>query len=676
MKIFLGDLVHKWDKKGVWTFPLNIALISAYAKKKLSEKNIPIEIHLFKDPVNIIKKIKNDKPDIVALAYYVWNSDLNRKIFDITKKYNKECLTLGGGPNITSINANEKGARKFFEKQKNCNAYIINQGEKGLELSAEKFFNLNKNIDKFISSPVPGLLVNNIKKANEVYVGEDIGALENLNDIPSPYLNGDMDEYFDGPYIPIIETNRSCPYRCTFCAWGIGTSKLAKFDEQRIIDEIEYISKRCTKTTTLMIADANFGILERDETFAKKMHEAHTKYKFPSYVFAQWNKTRSDRVIKTAIALKGLGSVGASMQSLNEETLKAVKRKNFSIDQIVQMQNELKNYNLDQWFTELIIGLPYETKKTHIAANKKLIDLDFDIINYNLHMLPGTEMDTEESREKYFKKTGWRLHDNCYGIYEGEKIFELQETVLQTNSLSIEDFRYFRFFHFLQQMMWGKRWYYFYLKYLKDFGIHPVDVFDQIIEICKIDNGQMGKVFSDFMRDYDGAESFPTAQKLKEYWEKPENFERLRDQDYGKLNMLYTYKIVLNYKDPFSQLLLKIAKSFSDKLNIKDENFMDGVEDILKFQTSKFVKIDENWKIKHQFTEKFRFNILDWVERGYGELKKFSQEKDYNFYLTSMQSKTLETQLKQYKTKNINLALRNMTIYTDYKQFFYKVNNI
>ena len=54
MKIFLGDLVHKWDKKGVWTFPLNIALISAYAKKKLSEKNIPIEIHLFNCSLKMI----------------------------------------------------------------------------------------------------------------------------------------------------------------------------------------------------------------------------------------------------------------------------------------------------------------------------------------------------------------------------------------------------------------------------------------------------------------------------------------------------------------------------------------------------------------------------------------------------------------------------------------------
>ena len=60
--------------------------------------------------------------------------------------------------------------------------------------------------------------------------------------------------------MPVIETNRSCPYRCTFCAWGIGTQKLLKFDEERVLSEIEYIAKRCNKTPTMFIADANFGI--------------------------------------------------------------------------------------------------------------------------------------------------------------------------------------------------------------------------------------------------------------------------------------------------------------------------------------------------------------------------------------------------------------------------------
>ena len=122
--------------------------------------------------------------------------------------------------------------------------------------------------------------------------------------------------------------------------------------------------------------------------------------------------------------------------------------------QVVQLKNELSLIGpKEKSFSELIVGLPNETRKSHIEANRKLIDLDFEVWNYNLHLLPGTEMDDEESRKNYFKKTGWRLHDNAYGIYHGEKVFEGQETVTETNTLSVEDFRYFRYFHFLQQMM-------------------------------------------------------------------------------------------------------------------------------------------------------------------------------------------------------------------------------
>ena len=54
--------------------------------------------------------------------------------------------------------------------------------------------------------------------------------INDLNEIPSPYLNGMLDEFFEDRWMPVLETNRSCPYRCTFCAWGIGTQKLKKFE--------------------------------------------------------------------------------------------------------------------------------------------------------------------------------------------------------------------------------------------------------------------------------------------------------------------------------------------------------------------------------------------------------------------------------------------------------------
>ena len=43
-----------------------------------------------------------------------------------------------------------------------------------------------------------------------------------IEGIESPYLGGDLDEFLAAGMVPMLETNRGCPFRCTFCAWGDG----------------------------------------------------------------------------------------------------------------------------------------------------------------------------------------------------------------------------------------------------------------------------------------------------------------------------------------------------------------------------------------------------------------------------------------------------------------------
>jgi radical SAM superfamily enzyme YgiQ (UPF0313 family) len=682
MKIFLADLVHTWPKGGIWTIPLGVGYVASYLIKNLKEKGINCEVKIFKDPNKIIKSIKKENPDVIGLSYYVWNENVNKFIFDIAKQNNKNVFNVGGGPHFTNLNANEIGAKKFFLKQTSCDAYVVNQGEKGFLTLIEKFLDLDKNTKKIKQLTIPGSLINNldnnainIKNCNEKFhIGENIGALDDLNKIPSPYLSGLLDEFFDGPFIPILETNRSCPYRCTFCAWGIGTQKLLRFDENRVLDEIDYINSKCKKASTLFIADANFGILERDAIFAKRIYLGYKKNGYPHHVAVQWNKTRPDRILKAAKEFKEIAPVGASMQTINEDVLTAIKRKNLTFDQIVNLQKELKILGVhDKSFSELIIGLPNETKESHIAANKKLIDYGFEIWNYNLHLLPGTEMDDEDYRKKYFKKTGYRLHDNCYGVYDGNKIFEEQETVLQTNKLSIEDFRYFRFFHFLQQMMWSKKWYFDYLNFFMNFDIHPVEIFDLIINELKKNNHSISNIYKNFMKDYDTAESFSSQEELRNYWSKDENFNRLKIGDYGKLNMLYTYKIVIDEQTNFSEFLISIAEKIAVTKNLNKEMTHNTVKQILEFQNSKFIKLDKNKNIIIDFRKKFDYDFLSWKKNKYKNLNKFSEPKEYNFYLDKDQLNALQTQFKQFETENLNAMLRNMTVYTETGQFFYNI---
>jgi len=686
LKIYLGDLFHTWTKGGIYTVPLNIGYIATYTKKFLKQNGIDSEFRLFKDADKLIDAIKNDKPDVVGLGFFVWNDRLNYRVFEFVKENYPEILTIGGGPRFTNINANLEGAIEFFKEQKNCDAFVVNQGEKGFAKIIKSFSESNTEINEFKKNKIPGSIINDLDEnekiqiencAEKIHVGENIGTIDDLNEIPSPYLEGILDEFFEDRYMPIIETNRSCPYRCTFCAWGIGTQKLMRFDEERINQEIEYIAKRCKNAVTLFIADANFGILERDASIAAKIYDGHIKHGFPKNVAVQWNKTRPDRIFNVAKEFKSIAPVGASMQTLDDNVLTAIKRKNLTFEQILKLQKDLDKIGIkEKSFTELIIGLPNETKKGHLEANRKLIDFGFEIWNYNLHLLPGTEMAEKEYRKKYFKKTGYRLFDNSYGLYEGKKIFEAQETVLETNTLKVEDFRFFRFYHFLQQMMWSKKWYYDFLRYLKDHGVHPVDFIERTIEKIKISNSNINQVYKEFMHDYDEAESFETYEELCKFWSIEKNFNRLKNGDYGKLNMLYTYKIMLEHRDDFDNFLIEVADEIiKNKKEINIGNCLDTLKDILKFEKLKFIQIDKDLNLKNNIKGSFNYNIIDWKNGKLKDLKRYKIKKDYNFYLAADHKKSLEVQLKKNKSKNINSIMRDMTVYSDTNQFFYNVKN-
>ena len=52
------------------------------------------------------------------------------------------------------------------------------------------------------------------------FFGELAERPKDLSVIPSPYTNGFMDKFFDQKFVPMIQTNRGCPFSCTFCTEG------------------------------------------------------------------------------------------------------------------------------------------------------------------------------------------------------------------------------------------------------------------------------------------------------------------------------------------------------------------------------------------------------------------------------------------------------------------------
>src|SRR5690606_16688595 len=125
--------------------------------------------------------------------------------------------------------------------------------------------------DLSVLGDVPGLC---FRLGDRVVRTADRDRIADLDTIPSPVLTG----LFDG-FIPaesngavVLETIRGCPYGCTFCDWGSATlSRIRKFDLDRVFAELEWCAEH--HMLTVGIADANFGIFERDVQIAEKIAE-------------------------------------------------------------------------------------------------------------------------------------------------------------------------------------------------------------------------------------------------------------------------------------------------------------------------------------------------------------------------------------------------------------------
>ena len=94
---------------------------------------------------------------------------------------------------------------------------------------------------------------------------------EQLAETQSPLTSGVFDklmlENTGHKWILMYETDRGCPYMCTYCDWGGATEdKVSKFPLDQIYDDVMWLGQN--KIPYVFLCNANFGILKRDVQIA------------------------------------------------------------------------------------------------------------------------------------------------------------------------------------------------------------------------------------------------------------------------------------------------------------------------------------------------------------------------------------------------------------------------
>lgn len=437
--IYIADLTHTQGGIQALTFPLGTAFVATYAKHALGDD---FEFKLFKFPDRLSEAINEGSPRVLALSNYSWNLELGCKLAAWAKRRHPNLIVVMGGPNFP-VSKDEK--LKFLQQRSVVDVYIESEGEVGFAKLLRKLDEYRFDIAAFKYSHER---VTNCTylSGNELIEG-GIERIQDVNTIPSPYLTGTMDEFFEFPLSPMIETTRGCPFSCSFCADGLVTkNKIVSFDHNRVLAELNYIAEHVKCSDEINITDLNFGMYARDVETARSIAEIQDKFKWPRLIKGSAGKNRSERIIETATLLKGSWVVGSALQSSDQEVLKNIKRSNISTESFQEFVRFMHSTDKKaSTYCEVILALPGDTKAKHFESIRVGVESQMNTVKlYQAMLLSGTDMASQETRAKFGFLTKFRVMAGGVGIYKfGEEeipVAEIQEIIVGSKDMSFEDY--------------------------------------------------------------------------------------------------------------------------------------------------------------------------------------------------------------------------------------------
>jgi radical SAM superfamily enzyme YgiQ (UPF0313 family) len=325
-----------------------------------------------------VQKVLDCQADVYGFSTYVWNSRLVRRILARLLPMRPDARVILGGPQVMH------NAAGYLDPS--YPGAVLCNGE-GEYTFAQYLAELAKDAPDL--SRVEGL---SYYRDGTLHTNPLAPRIRDLDAIPSPFLTGLIDvKTF--PWV-CYETNRGCPFKCTYCYWGGATNaKVNKFGLERVFDELTWLCENGAQS--IFFIDANFGMLQRDVEIALHVRDLKRRTGFPEAVFINSSKNTPARVTEITRIWSEVGLIAAqpvSLQTMSPRTLKAIERDNIKAETYTALQQTLNSIGL-QSFIEMIWPLPGETLASFKEGLSELCRMETDaFVVYQLMLINNVEM--------------------------------------------------------------------------------------------------------------------------------------------------------------------------------------------------------------------------------------------------------------------------------------------
>lgn len=679
LKIYLADLTHETIILVSDTMPINIGYIGSYAKKLYAND---IDVRLFKYPQSVMDAIKADPPDVLGLSNYSWNSHLSERVAKLAKELNPNVVTVQGGTNFPH---EEELYTQFLIERPSTDLHVEMEGEISFSNVIGRVLDARDGSQRLFDSPVDGCIFiepsSRLSGMPKAVKGIIPPRIRNLDEIPSPYLNGMLDHFFDGRLTPFLETNRGCPFHCAFCHTGNDYfQKTNMFSIERIQEEIDYIAPRVAARgiVNLHFADTNFGMYPRDHDICLKLKEVHDKQGWPLQIMATTGKNNKERVIEITSIMGTMFSVNMSVQSMDANVLANIRRDNIKLDHFTKI-NEALNEQGRSTKGELILGMPGETKESFLNGVGQIIGSGISSVSiYTLMLLNGTEFQDPKYRAKHGIVGKYRIVPLDFGEYEGERVLDYEEAGVQTNDMSFDDYLDLRSFALLVESLHNNRPFEEFFRCTMSLGLTRFDVLRRMHGNLDSAPNDVTEILSSF-RSETKNELWDSGEDLVAHYQKDENYERLSRGEVGG-NLIYKYKTlsIVFAAEGWIAVLSELCKKIAQE-TIEDTDDLATVEaqiDVLAEFCGK--KLAGMLNVEAQVKSldmKSPYDIVGWLQSEEGTpLEAYLTQSPvyYEFYFAEEQLKARADQFKRYGT-DVNALSKIITRVSNVESLFRRV---
>lgn len=654
MKIALIDLNHTTLGIHTNTVPLGCGLIANYLKKNVKQS---IDVKIFKDIHKFLLTLQAWCPDVIGLAQYAWNSELNLFAANEMKKKNPRCVVLVGGPNL---DLSESRRTKYLKENPIIDVCVKYDGEIPVFEIVQRLLN-GESIASIKKDPSPGTysLGNSGSLVESNELAPRLGALDCFGSI---YADGAFDELLDDGYHPFLQTHRGCPFSCTYCHTGVGYySKMLFQKTEYFKKDIEYLAKRYAHkhNVVLYLANTNFGLFNEDFEIAHCIREMQDRYDWPKVINVNSGKD-PDKLLKLVSILKYQFTPAIALQTLTMPVLQNIKRKNIPFEKFVSFQHEVTSKIDANTVTELILSLPGETKESFLETIVKVLNSGVqNIVIYTLMALKGTDLASEETSKDFGHVIKYRIVPRCFSEINGIKIFEDEAVVVGTKSLPYEDYLDLRGLSFVITA------------FASSLELSPLR---KVLALAKIDlsewifkihsnikkHSALYLIYKSFLNETN-AELFSSREELVRFFGNKEHYEQLLNGQYGD-NLLRKYKTILlaqHYKScldlAFSELydLMKQSQNKLPQDFLKDlKIYLDRRDVGSIFQTGTADRLND---------VTLNYDIPAWLSSESSNQIPSAQKYEYSVFFSDY----TKNRLSDLKKLNNDIGLSVQMLYRD-----------